>query len=387
MVSSVPRCAANSNVTASECSLHWKFRAFTEAGGALDHGGDEWSVVFRSECAWAHGTVTDHGDGTYSVHALLPRGHVYRPELVLHFTCFQSLLEAKQRNASLFPQERGPLYARPIDLQPAVKGASLLPCSWSPAAAQHAAHGWWNLCPAHGSKVGALAEPANTWQWSPYACALPASRRRSRPEVRLLVGDSTLPGRQLEIGNPYPGNSYHGDKVKWGPVESEARWAAFLNQTAAAGSVPHVVGCNSGLHFVGKRATSQAHELQTQMLCDLANALPSSRFVWLSSVAVQDEIHVGDYGDDNEARVLALNTYTHHRWKSMDFNITAICAAANHSPPPMHTPTLLWGEMHPFGLAMAPMHRPHDKMHVGPDIFFFAQKSLVNYYMDVASAR
>ena len=86
--------------------------------------------------------------------------------------------------------------------------------------------------------------------------------------VPFLIGDSTLPGRGFEFGNPYVSNSYHGDKAKWTLPEMSSRWSEFLGNLANGDRRYARVGCNAGLHFV-KMEFEEAHAHQSRMLFDI----------------------------------------------------------------------------------------------------------------------
>ncbi|CAB9514006.1 expressed unknown protein [Seminavis robusta] len=355
------------NTSSPFVQLQIDFPAMNEHGNKSHTGGDEFVLILIS---WTHdGTAykqahpaMDLNSGTYRVLFAVPRQGVqqYTLELFHFYSCYQGLGPNKP-GYNFSKVEWGPQKLTNAALDQLLKHhlpSSFLHNNQSKAINHHHHSTYFYsthqpYCQNSQQGMDDYTNPATSlWvehkndysnpyfitlnaKWSSVHCqpssSFPHQPKPDNYEV-LRIGDSTMPGKVLEIGDPF----HHYVEFGRGFV-MHSKWPTYLmeqlrNQTASLqqqqqqeNNHHRVLLFSGGLHQLFQRNPYNQHEftvvrgynvptvadLLTRMVCQLAIVHPNHKLLWVGVTPVQQ--HIYDKVDNTDHNILWLNALLRQR--------------------------------------------------------------------------
>jgi len=213
---------------------------------------------------------------------------------------------------------------------------------------------------------GAYTKTPSSLLWSPFCCSMPQVKAFSQKAFR--IGDSTMPGRQEQIGDPYHGRP-ESKKEKWQLGPQQERWKSILNSAAPSMGRDGVTVLNQGAHMIGARSLQDSSKIQQEMLCEIVRASNGTNILW----ATQTFIHQSrDHDATNlitDERAQALHELQLQKW-GRHFDLGEICGAGIGRGE--------WIDMHMLGAAVPDFYRS-DSVHVNQTLHFTEVRNLLAF--------
>jgi hypothetical protein len=289
----------------------------------------------------ASALARDELDGTYSAHITIPAiSHFEKVHLSLmhYYTCWEGFLgvQATRKHAV---HEFGPIEVPTLSLLEMTAmhhqgqddhrhadadawldqyHTNVPSCAASQQGMDDMTRGLWMEL----QKDAAKQKQANTTisvraDWYPYACQINAAAIATHPRKQTKrVGDSTMPGHTVEVGNVYTHHQRYD-------IFRE-RWVTFLHSGLATTTTSDVLIFTAGLHplFEGRFNAHASTELVLRMTCQLASKFPG-KLVVQGPVPIQQ--HLFHKLDITDQRVQLVNALLRQRIQAVHGRLADLC--------------------------------------------------------------
>lgn len=385
------KCMSSSAVRPNRW-IRIEFKAFTSDRNVNSFAGDDLQIIFDSKLSRVAGIIEDIGAGTYALHFILPRGGEYQVAMVHSRRCFgafghdesatnlmnQKQIHEKQLSMNLLKsQTSSRLFGEGFSLPSpwAVdKNFIIVDTQFDNNAQESCSRDAEGMTLA---SQGAFRKTSSQLLWSPFCCSMPSKLQATRGKS-FKVGDSTMPGRDIEVGNPYKGRTQStkekwqpekGGEGTWSPEKQHATWQAFLEKQAPSMGRDDVIVLNLGAHMIGSLSIKESSEVQAEMLCEIAAASNGAKILWATQTFIHQELFQNSSLITDE-RAQALHELRLRNW-GRHFDLSKICDKGSGQGE--------WINMHMIGAAVPDFYLGADAIHVNQTLHFSAVNELLNF--------
>jgi len=217
---------------------------------------------------------------------------------------------------------------------------------------------------------------AKKFIFKPFCCNLDDNPSLPKHINFYIIGDSTTPKRNMEVGDVYTSRKY------------KARWSELLDYVLPDFQKHDVLSINAGLHYLDDRDIMPISSTQSScdrvhlMLCEIATSF-QGKMVVMGSVPVQQQLHMKhDHDGVSDQRVrfhdaCVLNLLLQH-----EYHVGELCRGVADVNVSVTDERLVWfAPIRGMLLPREDGNRHGDKIHATGDLYFQRLSSFHNHVL------